>query len=116
MPVPFMSSELLKLPSASVSPQTMAQIIGSVVITRKMPRSGKEGSFSKTKSVACTSENGKTKDPAPSSEPQAAATIVRATSNPAILRIPSSRPSWLSDDMAGPVSPDRRDVTAGPTP
>jgi hypothetical protein len=38
MPVPFIERLLLNRPNASVSPQTIAQIIGSVVVTRKMSR------------------------------------------------------------------------------
>jgi hypothetical protein len=55
-----MSSELLKLPRSSVSPHTIAQMSGSVVVMRKIPRSENVGSFSKTASVACTSVNGRT--------------------------------------------------------
>ncbi len=60
MPVPFMARLLLKLPRASVSPQTIAQMAGSVVTTRKIPRSGSSGSTSKTNSESWISENGRT--------------------------------------------------------
>jgi hypothetical protein len=60
IPVPAMLRELLKLPKLSSSPQTMAQIIGSVVSTRNMPRLGLDGSNSKEKSVACTSSSDRT--------------------------------------------------------
>jgi hypothetical protein len=46
MPVPFIDSEFVEVPERLVSPQTMAQIIGSVVLTRKMPLPGNVGSFS----------------------------------------------------------------------
>ena len=60
MPVPFIERLLLRRPNVSSSPQTMAQIIGSVVVTRKMPRCGSVGSASNTSSPACTSANGRT--------------------------------------------------------
>lgn len=46
MPVPFIARLSENRPSDSSSPQTMAQIKGSVVVTRKMPRLGSEGSAS----------------------------------------------------------------------
>jgi len=60
MPVPFIDRLLLNRPNESSSPHTMAQIIGSVVVTRKIPRPGSVGSFSNTMSLACTSSNGRT--------------------------------------------------------
>ena len=59
-PVPFIEKLLLRATEGSSSPQTRAQIIGSVVVTWKMPRCGSVGSASKASSLACTSAKGRT--------------------------------------------------------
>lgn len=51
---------IVELPRFSSLPQTMAQIIGSVVVTRKIPRPGLVGSSSNSNSEAATSEKGRT--------------------------------------------------------
>ena len=59
MPVPFIDRLLLKRPNVSSSPHTMAQIIGSVVVTRKIARLGSDGSDSNENGLACTSAKGR---------------------------------------------------------
>ena len=60
IPVPFIARLLLKRPRDPSSPQTMAQIIGSVVVTRKIPRLGSDGSASNVRSPSWTSLKGRT--------------------------------------------------------
>src|SRR5262245_14362674 len=106
MPVPFMARLLLNRPKDASVPHTSAQIIGSVVVTLKMPRVGSSGSASKVRSLARTSSNGRTDRVELGSSlphPTTKATVIRRTAAvlPRLRRLrmlePARSAGWIGD-------------------